>query len=96
MAPASRAIRHSRGGEPTTMPRGASLESPCCSLKPMFCTPWGCDSASSDWATMDMRMKQAKLRMLRHWLDGLDRRRAAVQAAIDTLEQQIQRDTPVS
>jgi len=36
--------------------------------------------------------QERKLRMLSHWRDGLERQLAALNAAISTLEQQMQRD----
>jgi hypothetical protein len=38
------------------------------------------------------RHQERKLRMLRFWRDGVERQLAAVNAAISTLEQQMQRD----
>jgi hypothetical protein len=55
---------------------------------PLFC---GCsDSGSSGEALR--RHQHRKLTMLRFWRDGLERQLAALDAAISTLQQQIQRD----
>ena len=55
-------------------------------LPPFFCQP-SCDS--SHWRN---HHQQRKLEMLRFWRDGLERQLAAVNAAMTTLEGQIQRD----
>lgn len=56
-----------------------------------------CDPASScvdgSW---HRRHQQRKQRLLRHWRDGLERQLAAVNAALLTLEQQMERDQPSS
>jgi len=56
---------------------------------PMFpafeCMP----CADVEW---QQKQKTRKLRMLRFWRDGLERQLSAVNAAIATLEQQIERD----
>ena len=41
---------------------------------------------------MRRRHQQHKMRMLAYWRDGVERQLAAVNAAISTLEKQMQRD----
>ncbi|KZR89601.1 hypothetical protein MITS9508_01207 [Synechococcus sp. MIT S9508] len=52
---------------------------------PLDCSP----CADGDW---QRHHQERKLRMMRFWRDGLERQIAAVTAAINTLEQQIERD----
>lgn len=40
------------------------------------------------------RHQERKLRMLRYWRDGAERQLAALEAAISTLERQMERDEP--
>ncbi len=54
--------------------------------------PFGCCSNSGDGATALRRHQERKLRMLSFWRDGVERQLAAINAAISTLEQQMQRD----
>lgn len=56
-------------------------------LPSFFCQP-SCES-SGHWRS---HQQQRKLEMLRFWRDGLERQLAAVNAAMTTLEGQIQRD----
>jgi hypothetical protein len=42
------------------------------------------------------RHQERKLRMLRFWRDGAERQLAALEAAISTLERQMQRDGSAS
>ena len=42
------------------------------------------------------RHQERKLRMLRFWRDGLERQLAALDAAISTLQRQMERDGTVS
>jgi len=51
------------------------------------CTSDGCEGGGR------RAYQHRKLRMLTGWRDALERQLAAVNAAISTLEQQIQRDT---
>ncbi len=51
----------------------------------------GCCSADSSGATR-RTYQERKLRMLTHWRDAAERQLAALNAAINTLEQQMQRD----
>jgi hypothetical protein len=55
---------------------------------PPFCDCGGSGSTADGLR----RHQQRKLTMLRFWRDGLERQLAAVEAAISTLQQQIQRD----
>lgn len=55
---------------------------------PPFCD---CSGAGSGGDGL-RRHQQRKLRMLRFWRDGLERQLAAIEAAISTLQQQMQRD----
>jgi len=54
--------------------------------------PFGCCSNSGDAGPSLRRHQERKLRMLSFWRDGVERQLAAVNAAISTLEQQMQRD----
>lgn len=58
--------------------------------------PFGCCSGISgdpgDPRSSRRRYQDRKLRMLSFWRDGLERQLAAINAAIGTLEQQMQRD----
>lgn len=56
--------------------------------------PLGCCSGPADPLEFRRRHQQRKLQMLTFWRDGLERQLAALQAAISTLEHQIQRDSP--
>lgn len=55
---------------------------------PLGCCGIGDDGGQGGWR----RHQERKLRMLRFWRDGVERQLAAVNAAISTLEQQMQRD----
>ena len=55
--------------------------------------PFGC-SASFDAGTAWSQHQAHKLRLLTAWRDATERRLAALDAAISTLEKQIARDTP--
>jgi len=55
-----------------------------------FCT--GSLDASAAWR----QHQDQKLRMLRFWRDATERRLAALNAAIGTLEKQIERDQPAA
>ncbi len=57
-------------------------------LPPLGCCGIGDDGGHGGWR----RHQERKLRMLRFWRDGVERQLAAVNAAISTLEQQMQRD----
>ena len=56
----------------------------------MFFPPPCCHS-SEDGASAVRRHQERKLRMLTFWRDGAERQLAALNAAISTLEQQMQR-----
>lgn len=50
-----------------------------------------CPGPDSDPQQTLQRHQQRRLRMLRFWRDGVERQLAALNAAISTLEQQMQR-----
>lgn len=54
--------------------------------------PFFCGDRLGDPSTFMRRHKERKLSSLRFWRDGLERQLAALNAAIATLEQQIERD----
>lgn len=54
--------------------------------------PFLCGDRLGDPSTFLRRHKQRKLQSLMFWRDGLERQLAALNAAISTLEQQIERD----
>lgn len=57
--------------------------------------PLGCCSGyGEDPALRLVRHQERKLRMLTFWRDGLERQLAAVNAAMATLERQMERDRP--
>ena len=58
---------------------------------PIGCCP-GVSCDPSDVRSSRRRYQDRKLRMLSFWRDGLERQLAAINAAISTLEQQMQRD----
>lgn len=51
-------------------------------------------ASSLDASTAWRQHQDQKLRLLRCWRDAAERRLAALNAAISTLEQQIERDQP--
>jgi len=51
-------------------------------------------SSPTDATSCRRRHQERKQRMLRAWRDGLERQLAAVNAALSTLEQQMERDQP--
>ncbi len=55
--------------------------------------PMGCCRGGEDSLAFRRRHQQRKLQMLSFWRDGLERQLAALNAAISTLEAQIQRDS---
>ena len=57
--------------------------------------PIGC-CGTDDGDAYRRRHQQRKLQMLTFWRDGAERQLAALNAAISTLEQQIQRNPPES
>ncbi len=57
--------------------------------------PIGCCGVD-DGDNQRRRHQQRKLQMLTFWRDGAERQLAALNAAISTLEQQIQRNPPES
>jgi hypothetical protein len=56
--------------------------------------PFGCCAPGDDPAGFRRRMQERKHRMLSAWRDGIERQLAAINAAISTLEQQMERDRP--
>lgn len=54
--------------------------------------PFFCGDRLGDPSSFMRRHKDMKLRQLRFWRDGLERQLAALNAAIGTLEHQIERD----
>lgn len=54
--------------------------------------PFGCCNDGDGGREALRRHQERKLRMLSFWRDGVERQLAAVNAAISTLEQQMQRD----
>lgn len=61
----------------------------------MFFPPGCCASLADEPGTRHRRYQERKLRMLTFWRDGLERQLAAVNAAMATLEQQMERDQSV-
>jgi hypothetical protein len=60
-------------------------------------SPLGCCWPSDDDASSRQhRYQERKLRMLTFWRDGLERQLAAVNAAMATLERQMERDRPAA
>lgn len=57
-------------------------------MVPPFC----CGDRLGDPSTFLRRHKERKLKSLSFWRDGIERQLAALNAAIATLEQQIERD----
>jgi hypothetical protein len=56
-------------------------------------SPLGCCSPFAEEAgSWHLRHQERKLRMLSFWRDGLERQLAAVNAAMATLERQMERD----
>jgi hypothetical protein len=56
--------------------------------------PFGYCSGKESGSEALRRYQERKLRMLSFWRDGIERQLAALNAAISTLEQQMQRDQP--
>jgi hypothetical protein len=54
--------------------------------------PFGCCSGPDEGGHGRRRHQERKLRMLTGWRDSLERHLAALNAAISTLERQIERD----
>ena len=54
--------------------------------------PFSCD-VSSDHGQRRRHHQERKLAMLSFWRDGLERQLAAVNASIDTLKRQMERDS---
>ena len=48
--------------------------------------------SGQDWTSRDRHYKQAKLHMLKSWRDSLERKLAAVNSVISTLEEQLNRE----
>lgn len=55
--------------------------------------PFACCGPSADGHPAWRQHQERKLRMLRFWRDGLERQLAAADAAISTLERQMERDS---
>ena len=56
-------------------------------------SPLGCCAAGTEEpGVRRLRYQERKLRMLTFWRDGLERQLAAVNAAMATLERQMERD----
>lgn len=56
-------------------------------------SPFGCCAPGAEEPGIgNLRYQERKLRMLTFWRDGLERQLAAVNAALATLEQQMERD----
>lgn len=51
-----------------------------------------CCSSADEPASRHLRYQERKLRLLKVWRDGLERQLAAVNAAMATLERQMERD----
>lgn len=73
-----------------THPQGISARITLVILPEMF-PPLCCDSGS-DQASRRRHHQSRKMSMLTFWRDGLERQLAAVTAAMDTLQRQIDRD----
>lgn len=58
--------------------------------------PIGCCNSSEDGGGSWRRHQERKLRMLSYWRDAIERQLSAVNAAISTLERQMERDRPES
>ena len=54
--------------------------------------PFGCCPGPDKGGHWRRRSQERKLRLLSGWRDGLERQLAAVNAAISTLERQMERD----
>ena len=80
--------RQARGAG--THPGGISARITSVILSEMF-PPLCCDSGS-DQASRRRHHQSRKMAMLTFWRDGLERQLAAVTAAMDTLQRQIDRD----
>ncbi|WP_028952020.1 hypothetical protein [Synechococcus sp. CC9616] len=52
-----------------------------------------CCNSTSDYDSQLRHHQQRKMAMLSFWRDGLERQLSAINAAIGTLEQQIERDS---
>lgn len=72
--------------------RSGSLEPAQFPSPPMFSPLGCCDLATEEPGVRRQRYQERKLRMLTFWRDGLERQLAAVNAAMATLEQQMERD----
>lgn len=55
-----------------------------------------CCSTSSDHASLRRQHQERKLSMLRFWRDSAERQMAALNAAIQTLQEQMDRDAQTS
>jgi hypothetical protein len=55
--------------------------------------PFACCGTGADGRHAWHHHQERKLRMLRYWRDGLERQLAAAEAAISTLERQMERDS---
>ena len=55
-----------------------------------------CCSTTTDHATLRRQHQERKLSMLRFWRDGAERQLSALNAAIKTLQEQMERDDQIS
>ncbi|MAR06621.1 MAG: hypothetical protein CL862_05930 [Cyanobium sp. NAT70] len=55
-----------------------------------------CCTSREDHAAHRRHHQQRKMAMLRFWRDGLERQLAAINASMETLQQQIDRDAQVT
>ncbi len=55
-----------------------------------------CCSTTTDHATLRRQHQERKLSMLRFWRDGAERQLSALNAAIKTLQEQMERDAQIS
>lgn len=65
-----------------------TLRRPNLPMFPCFCA----DTTETGADGFQRRHQERKLRMLRFWRDGLERQLAAIDAAISTLQRQMERD----
>lgn len=62
-------------------------------MDPIFMLPPFCCSETGDLNSRKHQHQKRKMAMLTFWRDGLERQLSAINAAISTLEQQIERDS---
>ncbi len=84
-----------RGREAGASPIGRSIPlEPTNPADFVMIPPFGCCIGDASDPGALQRYRERKLRMLSFWRDGIERQLAALNGAITTLEQQIQRDRP--